>query len=347
MSGRKGVRHITYTERTKIEALADNGMNAQEIADYLGRELSGIYKELRRGEYTRLTSELLEVTAYSADIAQQDYDYKATAKGAALKIGNDFALVEYIEQKILEESYSPCAVLAEIREKQLPFATNICFKTLYNYIDNGLFLNLSNKDLLRKSGKKRTKKSMDTRIKHPLCTSIEDRPKEINERNTFGHWEMDTVIGKAKGSGPVLLVLTERLTRYEIIMKMKHKTAAEVIRCLNRLERKYGSRFKRVFKSITVDNGSEFMDTEGIEKSCRSKGSRTKVFYCHPYSSWERGSNENANAIIRRFIPKGTPMERYTEKEILKVEQWINNYPRKILGYKNAKTLFERYLVTA
>ena len=120
---------------------------------------------------------------------------------------------------------------------------------------------------------------MDTRIKHPLCTSIEDRPKEINERNTFGHWEMDTVIGKAKGSGPVLLVLTERLTRYEIIMKMKHKTAAEVIRCLNRLERKYGSRFKRVFKSITVDNGSEFMDTEGIEKSCRSKGSRTKVFY--------------------------------------------------------------------
>ena len=344
MAGRKGATHITYLERTKIEALVDNGMNAQEIADYLGRDTSGIYRELKRGEYTKLTSELKEITAYSAEIAQQDYDYKATAKGAALKLGNDFSLAEYIEQKIIEEKYSPAAVLAEIKEKQLPFETTICHKTLYNYIDAGLFLHLSNKDLLRKSTKKKAEKSANIRIKRPLCTSIEDRPGEINERKAFGHWEMDTVIGRAKGSGPVLLVLTERVTRYEIIMKMKHKTAAEVIRCLNRLERKYGSRFKRVFKSITVDNGSEFMDTKGMEKSCRTKGNRIQIYYCHPYSSWERGSNENANAIIRRFIPKGIPIGNYTENQILKVEQWINNYPRKVLGYQNSRTLYEKSL---
>ncbi len=161
------------------------------------------------------------------------------------------------------------------------------------------------------------------------------------------NWEMDTVIGRIKGGGSVLLVLTERLTRYEIIMKMKHKTAAEVVRCLSRLERKYGSRFKRVFRTITVDNGSEFMDTEGMEKSCRTKGKRIQIFYCHPYSSWERGSNENANAIIRRFIPKGTLIEEYSEKQILKIEQWINNYPRKILGYQNARTLYEEHLSAA
>lgn len=347
MSGRKGVKHITYTERTKIEALVDHGKNAQEIADYLGRDLSGIYKELKRGKYKRRTSQLEEITAYSADIAQKDHDEKATAKGPALKICNDFALIKYIEQKILNENYSPCATLAEIKESQLSFATSVCFKTLYNYIKNGLFSNLSTENLLRKRKKRKTKKSTNIRIKCPLCTSIDDRPEEINERRTFGHWEMDTVIGKAKGKGAVLLVLTERLTRYEIIMKMKQKTAAEVVRCLNRLERKYGSRFKRVFKSITVDNGSEFMDTGGIEKSYRSKGNRTKVYYCHPYSSWERGSNENANSIIRRFIPKKTSIDNYTRNQILKVEQWINNYPRKILGYKNARTLFEEYLVAA
>lgn len=289
MSGRKGVKHITYTERIKIEALVNNKMKPGEIAAYLGRELSGIYKELKRGEYTRLTYQLEEVTSYSADIAQRDYDYKATAKGAPLKIGKDFALVEYIEQKIRKEGYSPCAVLGEIAVKNLSFSTTICHKTLYNYIDSGLFLHLTNKNLLRKGEKQKTEKPSTNRIKRPLCTNIEDRPEEIKERNTFGHWEMDTVIGRAKGGGSVLLVLTERLTRYEIIMKMKHKTAAEVVRCLNRLEHKYGSRFKRVFRTITVDNGSEFMDTEGIEKSCRTKGKRTRIYYCHPYSSWERG----------------------------------------------------------
>ncbi|MCI9510525.1 MAG: IS30 family transposase [Angelakisella sp.] len=180
-----------------------------------------------------------------------------------------------------------------------------------------------------------------------IPTSIEERPKEVKIRETFGHWEMDTVIGKAKGGGPVLLVLTERLTRKEIIRKIGSKTTAEVARALNRLERDMGARFKRIFQTITIDNGSEFMDTAGMEKSCCTKGTRTKVYYCHPYSSWERGSNENANGIIRRFIPKGTPIEEYSEKDIARVEQWINNYPRKILGYSTAQIFFDSYLGAA
>ncbi len=185
------------------------------------------------------------------------------------------------------------------------------------------------------------------RAKRPLCTGIEERSQEINNRSTFGHWEMDTVVGKAKGGGPVLLVLTERLTRYEIIMKIASKTTKEVVRSLNRIERNLGARFKRVFQTITVDNGSEFMDTDGIEKSCRCKRPRTKVYYCHPYSSWERGSNENTNGIIRRFIPKGTLIDQYSDKEIFRVQRWINNYPRKVLGYLSAQILFDSYLGAA
>ena len=157
---------------------------------------------------------------------------------------------------------------------------------------------------------------------------------------------MDTVTGKAKGKGQVLLVLTERSTRQEIIMKLRHKTTAEVVHALNRLERRYGRRFPLLFKSITVDNGAEFMDCAGMEKSYRSKAQRTKIYYCHPYSAWERGSNENANAMIRRFIPKGTPIENYSEQDIQRIQDWMNRYPRKILDYKCSDDLFLAHLKT-
>lgn len=110
---------------------------------------------------------------------------------------------------------------------------------------------------------------------------------------------MDTVVGLRGKSKKSLLVLTERKTRKEIIMELKRNTAAEVVKSLNKLERKWGKMFYKVFKTITVDNGSEFADFEGMEKAARRKGSRVKLYYCHPYSSCERGSNENQNRMIR------------------------------------------------
>jgi len=98
-----------------------------------------------------------------------------------------------------------------------------------------------------------------------------------------------------------------------------------------------------VFQSITVDNGSEFADCDSMEKSCLNDGKRTKLFYCHPYSSWERGSNENQNKLIRRWIPKGTPIENFTDEEIARIEAWINDYPRKIFKGRAAADLFEEY----
>lgn len=208
-------------------------------------------------------------------------------------------------------------------------------------------MNLTNKNLLRKGEKKQTyNKVIPCRKKMILCSSIEDRPESINNRENYGHWEMDTVIGKAEGKGQVLLVLTERKSNMEIIKKINGKTEAHVDKALDRLERTYGARFKKIFKTITIDNGSEFLCSEGIEKSCLTKGKRTKIYYCHPYCSWERGSNENANGIIRRFIPKGSPMENYSHKEIKLIENWINNYPRKIHGYYCSSKLFDNFLKT-
>jgi len=154
---------------------------------------------------------------------------------------------------------------------------------------------------------------------------------------------MDTLKGK-RDTKKVILVLTERLTRNEIKIPMASNTIESVLSSLNTLERRYGEMFPVVFQSITVDNGSEFADCVGMEKSCIHEGQRTKVYYCHPYSSWERGSNENQNKLIRRWIPKGTPIENYTDEEIKKIESWINSYPRRILDGRAAVEVFQEHV---
>ena len=153
---------------------------------------------------------------------------------------------------------------------------------------------------------------------------------------------MDTVVGKQGVSKKSLLVLTERKTRKEIIIELKEHTTENVARALNRLERKFGAMFYKIFKTITVDNGSEFQDCEGLEKALNRKGSRTKIYYCHPYRSCERGSNENQNRMIRRRIPKGTDLDQIDKKEIKETEEWINNYPRRLFGYASANEMFDK-----
>ena len=152
---------------------------------------------------------------------------------------------------------------------------------------------------------------------------------------------MDCVCGSTKST---LLVLSERLTRKELIFKMPNQKSNSVIKCIDSLERKYGSKFKKIFKSITVDNGSEFSNFKGIEKSIYSTKNRTNLFYCHPYSSWERGTNERLNREIRRLIPKSSDLSKYSNKDISNVESWVNNYPRQVLNYSSSAEVFNYYL---
>ena len=178
------------------------------------------------------------------------------------------------------------------------------------------------------------------RVKKPLNKSIEDRPSEVMARNIPGHWEMDLVEGKRGGSGKFLMVLTERKTRNEIIRKIPDKTQKSVVRVLDKLAYKLGrKKFRKVFKSITVDNGSEFLDADLLEKSVVG-GKRTTMYYCHPYSAFERGSNENQNKMIRRFVPKGVDIDNYSNKQIRDIQDWINKYPRKILDYYSSEDKF-------
>ena len=335
-------KHLNYEKRIKIEALSKTGMKSEEIALYIGCSGRTIRRELAKGKTEVLNSDLTTRIEYSADIGQQKHDYAATAKGPMLKIGNDYELVEYIEQLIIKEKMSPYAVAEKIKQTG-KFKTAISFKTIYNYIDNGLFPHLTNKDLpVKKDGKKQKHNHIRTATNNTKGKSISERDVAIEKRDKYGHWEMDTVVGKQK-TKEVLLVLTERMTRQEIIRKIKSKSQECVVNELNKIERKIGSKkFRETFKTITCDNGCENLDFEGIEKSALTKKKRTKVYYAHPYSSWERGTNENANKLIRRFIPKGEDIGKFTYEQIKMIEHWINNYPRRILNGLSTNMLLKK-----
>ena len=155
---------------------------------------------------------------------------------------------------------------------------------------------------------------------------------------------MDTVKGKKGVSKSCLLVLTERKTRMEIVRKMPTQGAKSVVCELDKLEQELKQEFKSIFKTITVDNGVEFSDYEGLRKSLLQDDNRTEVYYCHAYCSCERGSNENANKLIRRHIPKGYDTDRVSKRKVQYVEDWINDLPRKIFGWRSSRQLFNEEL---
>ena len=341
----KPYRIFRKSTRDKLEALYNAGVPVKKIAEELGFTFQSIYRELKRGFYMHLDGQTwIEHRKYSADKAQFAADINATAKGAPVKLGKDHKFAAFVEEMIINHGYSPAAVLDYIKQNNLQFDTQVCRVTLYNWIDHGVFLHLTNKNLLRKGKRKKKHNKVKTVKQLPKENTIEKRPREVAERTTFGHWELDSVIGKSK-KGETLLTMTERLTRMEFIFKSPDKSAASTVTMLNRLERRLGSvTFRKIFKTITCDNGTEFSNTFGMEISPYTRKRRTTVYYCHPYCSSERGSNENQNGFIRRFIPKGTAIKTYTTQRIKEIQDYINTYPRRIFDGKNSLTLFQNEL---
>lgn len=330
-------RYLTYTDRLIIEKLVKRGETGRGIAVFIGVSPATISRELRRGAVELLNGDTwLTYISYSAQKAQDDADYRNTAKGKPLKIGNNHALAEHIEDEILAGK-SPDIVISDLAKRgKRPFST----VTLYRYIDMGIFARITNKNLLEKSRRKRRYYKVKP-ARPPKGTSIEHRPAHIDTRLEFGHWEMDCVIGKQKGKGQALLVLTERKTRYEIIAHMPTKSTRSVVRVLDSLQSKCD--FQRIFKTITVDNGSEFQDCYGMEHT-KWGTRRTVCYYCHPYTSCERGTNERMNRMVRRFFPKGKSVQKVTQKQCQYAADWLNNYPRKLLNYATPAELFAKEL---
>ena len=324
-------KHLNAKECYLIEALLKVKFKESEIANLLGRHVSTIYREIKRGTVefrNRDWSMRQEYSAFYSLTIRAELMSNTGRKLLYTALSPE--LLSYIQSR-LDDKYSPDAISGELKHAGI---YTVCTQTIYNYMSLGILKSAGYKRRVKKVKNKSGIAHNNTRGR-----SIEERPFELTER-IYGNWEMDTVVGR-QGSKSALLVLTERLSRFEIIMKLKDRTQKSVISALDKLEKEYKDKFSLIFKSITVDNGVEFLDMAGLEKSVYDKLSkRTTIYYAHPYCSWERGSNENNNKLIDEFIKKKTDIKNFSSSYIKKIQDWINNYPRKLFNYKSAKDIF-------
>jgi len=321
--------HLTEIQRGEIQAMMKLKVPKVQISIKVGISRSTLYEELKRGTVAQMNSDLTIREEYFAKTGQIVYEKNRQKCRKPFKISKAKEFVEYAEEKIIKEKMSPDSVVGYVKKHNL-FEIMVCTKTLYNYIDKCL-IKVKNIDLAQKVRRK-PKKKRSREYRKKLGKSIELRPKIVEAREEFGHWEIDTVIGKSEAD-EVLLTLDERKTRKRYIMRLPAKKAQCVTEALESLKQQYGEKFTKVFKSITADNGSEFANLSEIG---------VPVYFAHPYSSWERGTNERQNGLVRFFIPKGKPISQVSDRKIKRAEEWINKIPRKLFNYSSSEELFDQ-----
>lgn len=326
-------KHLTKEKRAQIEILLRRGVPKAEIAKEIGIARSTLYNELKRGTVEQMDSELKGYHAYFHDAGQRVYEEHRKNSRNSLKFAKAYAFLQYAEEQMLHQKLSPDAVCGRARLEE-KFEESVCTKTLYNYIDQGLLM-IKNIDLTLKTRRK-TKRGRLRQERRQYGMNIDQRPEPANTRTEPGHWEIDTVIGR-KDSGAVLLTLDERVTRKRHIVKIPSRTAAAVQEGMEKLAAIYGDQFRTVFKSITSDNGPEFARLSEALPGI-------SVYYADPYSSYQRGTNEKQNSLVRRFFPKGRSFDDVPDEAIANVESWINNLPRKIFNYHTSDEIFKTVL---
>ena len=340
--GRKS-EHITEAERKTIDRMLRAGANKGQIARALLRDKSTIKREIKRGSVVQRRAntyvsrnpkvpDYIEKSMYYWDVGQRVYEEHRQNCGAKKKVVACSELVLFIEDKILgPKKWSPDAAIGYARANDLYPGQKISTKTFYNWIDDGL-VKVKNIDLLLKV--RRKPRSRRRERKKVLGRSIEKRPDIVETREEFGHWEGDGILGK--GQQGQLITLVERKLGIGLLFNAGDRGSDKIVKIIDDLEKEYGKHFQEIFKSVTFDNGTEFSDSAAMEGE-----GRTSVYYAHPYSSYERGTNENWNGIVRRFIPKGSSLDRLNEKDLQRISHYINTLPRKRFGYKTPMDLWQ------
>jgi len=326
--------HFSKNDRYELQGILKafpGKPSLRELAVMLNCAPNTVRNELERGAHPHTGK-------YSAARAQRDYETKhlnSITKSRRLIAGR---FVAWVSKMLLERHWSldVCVGYAK-RHNLFPKQEMVCTKTLYNYVDTKL-LPIRNIDLPLKVRRKNKSNRVRQHLKI-LGRSIDERPASVLTRRSFGHWEIDTVIGSKSKSDNVVLSLAERKTREYISLKIASKSTDGVSDGISYLRDLFGDKFSLVFKSITSDNGSEFADLSKLEED-----TKTKVYFAHPYTASERPSNERSNGLLRRFIPKGKRIDSYDADEILMVSDWCNDLPRKILNYQTPGDLFEKEL---
>lgn len=331
---RKG-QHITYDDRMLIQIRLKDGKSIRSIAREIGCSPQTVSNEIKRGTVLLYHG---KVSRYKASAGQAAYDEHRLASCRHYSLLEKECFITYVQKHFFDDHWSLDACYGRaLQDGGFSREQVVCTKTLYSYVDLGL-LKIKNHNLPEKLSRN-TKQHHSHIHKKKLGRSIEERPPEIENRQEFGHWECDLVLGAKSRGDNALFTLLERKTREFWMIRIKDKTAESVMNAVEQLKKEYGEHFNEVFKTITTDNGSEFADLSTIEETAE-----TLVYYAHPYTSCDKGSVERHNGLIRRFIPKGKRIDFFTDEQISNIEIWCNSLPRKILGYKTPDELFEEEL---
>jgi IS30 family transposase len=305
--------HLSTFERGRLDALYQLGMSSREIAKELGRHHSTIARELKRNKK--------ENNSYSPEQAQAYYQERRKQSKPNGKWSE--ILAHEIEDK-LQMTWSPEQIAGRLK------CLVPSFKTIYRWLYQGKIAK-GNVKLFRQKGKRRLPR--ETRGRFNIGKSIQERPKEVKYRKSFGHWELDTIVssrGKSKGC---MATFAERKTRFYLAVKIPNRTAFSMKTAISQVIKGLPV---GALKTATVDRGKEFALHEEIESELGMK-----IYFADPYSSWQRGTNENSNGLLREFFPKASDLTDVTTSELMKSLLLINNRPRKCLGWK---TSFESFM---
>lgn len=343
-TAKRTFKHLTDIQRGRLEEMARTGNYTQaEMAKELNVSQSTVSRELRRGRTRQMASNRTYYDRYLADAGSRVY-----RENRQLCHAKDFH--KYSENFFKE---LPTAILST---KQKPREHSVdtfvhtyrknhpeehvpCTKTVYSLIDQGV-LSVRNIDLPMKTRmrprKKRPTEPKGTNAKH-LGRSIEERDTSILSREEMGHWEVDLVLGKKTKGEPVIITMVERQARFLLTKKVWSKSAEVIQNAVLQMMEKHGLEY---FKSLTTDNGSEFSTLSHIEEEAQD----LQVFFTHAFASWEKGTNERHNGLLREFVPKGESLKALKYLDLQAFTDAINNRPRKILDYKTPRECLDEAL---
>ena len=302
--------HLTTFERGRIQELLLLGYSHRAIARKLNRHRSCIDREIRRNSVS---------TDYMGETAQTSYDTRRQRSKPKGKSSDD--LITIITEK-LEATWSPEQIANTVT------LGIVGFKTIYNWIYAGILPKISINNL-RQKGKRR---KAEKRGKFSMGTPISERPNEVKSRDAFGHWELDSMVSSRGESKGCFATFVERKSRLYTAFKTPDRTATSMQAAITKL---YSTLPKGAFKTGTTDRGKEFACCTAIQEKLG-----LTLYFADAYSSWQRGSNENSNGLLREFYPKKTDLALVHQEELTHNLFLINSRPRKCLGWKSPIQVF-------
>src|SRR5664279_3344044 len=312
-------RRITYEDRCQIYALNTRGASQESIAEVLGVSQSAVSREICRNRGQR---------GYRFKQAEAKAQARQAIRSKPRKL--TAAVRRKIEAKLRQMRWSPEQVSGWLRDQGIKLSHERIYQMIWQDKRDGGNLWRS----LRRRGKRYNKRAGKNagRGLIPNRIDISDRPAIVARKARLGDWEGDTVASAGHKGG--LLTLVERKSLLTKISKLRRSTARATQRATVRRLKPIGN----FVHTITFDNGKEFAAHQDIAHALKAK-----IFFATPYHAWERGLNENTNGLIRDFFPKGTDFSTVTSAEIAKVERLLNSRPRKCLGFRSPKEVFNSF----